>query len=82
MPVHYFIWSVSFWDIDPCARYVQYLELFNTLIFPEMFSTGDFLTLVDHTLIDHTACTSTAIMFKWQVKDVEMQSNANMRSEV
>ena len=41
---------------DPCAKSVQYLDLLNTLIFPKIFSTGDILTLVDHTLIDHTAC--------------------------
>ena len=43
---------------DPYAKSVQYLDLLNTLIFPKIFSTGDILTLVDHTLIDHTACIS------------------------
>ena len=43
---------------DPSAKSVQYLNLLNTLIFPKIFSTGDILTLVDHTLIDHTACSS------------------------
>ena len=27
-------------------------------------------------------CNSLAIIFKWQVKDVEMQNNANLRSFV
>ena len=44
------------YSIDPCAKSVQYLELLKTLIFLKIFSTGDILTLVDHTLIDHTAC--------------------------
>ena len=47
---------VVYCHIDPCAKSVQYLDLLNTLIFPKIFSTGDILTLVDHTLIDHTAC--------------------------
>ena len=47
---------VVYCHTDPCAKSVQYLDLLNTLIFPKIFSTGDILTLVDHTLIDHTAC--------------------------
>ena len=47
---------VVYCHADPCAKSVQYLDLLNTLIFPKIFSTGDILTLVDHTLIDHTAC--------------------------
>ena len=48
---------VVYCHTDPYAKSVQYLDLLNTLIFPKIFSTGDILTLVDHTLIDHTACT-------------------------
>ena len=49
-------WWVVVCHADPCAKSVQYLDLLNTLIFPKIFSTGDILTLVDHTLTDHTAC--------------------------
>ena len=49
---------VVYCHTDPCAKSVQYLDQLNTLIFPKIFSTGDILTLVDHTLIDHTACTN------------------------
>ena len=49
-------WWVVVCHADPCAKSVQYLDLLNTLIFLKIFSTGDILTLVDHTLIDHTAC--------------------------
>ena len=50
---------------DPCAKSVQYLELMNILIFPKIFSTGDILTLVDHTLIDHTACSPNKLINKY-----------------
>ena len=50
---------------DPCAKSVQYLDLMNTLIFPKIFSTGDILTLVDHTLIDHTACIPTVLLIAY-----------------
>ena len=53
-------WWVVVCHADPCAKSVQYLDLLNTLIFPKIFSTGDILTLVDHTLINHTACISLA----------------------
>ena len=52
--MHIMICSNYCLHIDPCARSVQYLLLLKTLIFPKIFSTGDKLTLVDHT--HHTAC--------------------------